>query len=176
MRPFLRCVLLRLFLGFPYLFPAVEREVADEFRPCGFRCPVRNLKKATESASRTDEARDQGERVRLRGQHLCRASTHCRRMQRSGGPLSIAQISAEAAYARGIHKRIGRTSRLDARQGRSARQVKSPASPTAPSRSASARACSLRRDLCSIWRMRSRVTLNVRPTSSSVHGCSPPSP
>ena len=31
-------------------------------------------------------------------------------------------------------------------------------------------------DWFSIWRIRSRVTLNVRPTSSSVHGCSPPRP
>jgi len=30
--------------------------------------------------------------------------------------------------------------------------------------------------LALIWRMRSRVTLNVRPTSSSVLGCSPPRP
>ena len=41
---------------------------------------------------------------------------------------------------------------------------------------ASASDCSFFSDWFSIWRMRSRVTLNVRPTSSSVRGCSPPSP
>ena len=41
---------------------------------------------------------------------------------------------------------------------------------------ASARLCSFFSDWFSIWRIRSRVTLNVRPTSSSVRGCSPPSP
>ncbi len=41
---------------------------------------------------------------------------------------------------------------------------------------ASARDCSFFSDWFSIWRMRSRVTLNVRPTSSSVRGCSPPKP
>src|SRR6478609_3535934 len=41
---------------------------------------------------------------------------------------------------------------------------------------ASASDCSFLSDWFSIWRMRSRVTLNVRPTSSSVRGCSPPSP
>ena len=41
---------------------------------------------------------------------------------------------------------------------------------------ASARDCSFFSDWFSIWRMRSRVTLNVRPTSSSVRGCSPPRP
>jgi hypothetical protein len=47
-----------------------------------------------------------------------------------------------------------------------------------PSRScwASRRFWSFLSDWFSIWRMRSRVTLNVRPTSSSVHGGSPPSP
>ena len=49
--------------------------------------------------------------------------------------------------------------------------------------SASLRSCwltgrcwSLLSDRFSIWRIRSRVTLNVRPTSSRVRGCSPPSP
>ena len=41
---------------------------------------------------------------------------------------------------------------------------------------ASASDCSFFSDWFSIWRMRSRVTLNVRPTSSSVRGCSPPRP
>ena len=41
---------------------------------------------------------------------------------------------------------------------------------------ASARDCSFFSDWFSIWRIRSRVTLNVRPTSSSVRGCSPPRP
>ncbi len=41
---------------------------------------------------------------------------------------------------------------------------------------ASASDCSFLSDWFSIWRMRSRVTLKVRPTSSSVRGCSPPSP
>ena len=41
---------------------------------------------------------------------------------------------------------------------------------------ASARDCSFFSDWFSIWRMRSRVTLKVRPTSSSVRGCSPPRP
>ncbi len=41
---------------------------------------------------------------------------------------------------------------------------------------ASASDCSFFSDWFSIWRIRSRVTLNVRPTSSSVRGCSPPSP
>ena len=41
---------------------------------------------------------------------------------------------------------------------------------------ASASDCSFLSDWFSIWRMRSRVTLNVRPTSSSVRGCSPPRP
>ena len=50
--------------------------------------------------------------------------------------------------------------------------------PQATSRSfcASASDCSFFSDWFSIWRMRSRVTLNVRPTSSRVRGCSPPSP
>jgi len=38
------------------------------------------------------------------------------------------------------------------------------------------RCWSLLSDRFSIWRIRSRVTLNVRPTSSRVRGCSPPSP
>ena len=37
-------------------------------------------------------------------------------------------------------------------------------------------AASFLSDWFSIWRIRSRVTLNVRPTSSRVRGCSPPSP
>ena len=41
---------------------------------------------------------------------------------------------------------------------------------------ASASVCSFFSDWFSICRIRSRVTLNVRPTSSSVRGCSPPSP
>jgi hypothetical protein len=41
---------------------------------------------------------------------------------------------------------------------------------------ASASDCSFFSDWFSIWRMRSRVTLKVRPTSSSVRGCSPPRP
>src|SRR5439155_119159 len=41
---------------------------------------------------------------------------------------------------------------------------------------ASARLCSFFSDWFSIWRIRSRVTLKVRPTSSSVRGCSPPRP
>ena len=41
---------------------------------------------------------------------------------------------------------------------------------------ASANARSFFRLWCSIWRIRSRVTLNVRPTSSSVRGCWPSSP
>ena len=41
---------------------------------------------------------------------------------------------------------------------------------------ASARLWSFLSDWFSIWRMRSRVTLKVRPTSSSVRGCSPPRP
>jgi hypothetical protein len=41
---------------------------------------------------------------------------------------------------------------------------------------ASASDCNFFSDWFSIWRIRSRVTLNVRPTSSSVRGCSPPSP
>ena len=41
---------------------------------------------------------------------------------------------------------------------------------------ASANARSFFRLWCSIWRMRSRVTLNVRPTSSSVRGCWPSRP
>ncbi len=41
---------------------------------------------------------------------------------------------------------------------------------------ASASDCSFFSDWFSIWRIRSRVTLNVRPTSSSVRGCSPPRP
>ncbi len=41
---------------------------------------------------------------------------------------------------------------------------------------ASARDCSFFRLWFSIWRIRSRVTLKVRPTSSSVRGCSPPRP
>jgi hypothetical protein len=40
----------------------------------------------------------------------------------------------------------------------------------------SASACSFFRLWFSIWRTRSRVTLNVRPTSSSVRGCCPSSP
>ena len=39
---------------------------------------------------------------------------------------------------------------------------------------ASARDCSFFSDWFSICLIRSRVTLNVRPTSSSVRGCSPP--
>jgi hypothetical protein len=41
---------------------------------------------------------------------------------------------------------------------------------------ASRRCWSFLSDWFSIWRIRSRVTLNVRPTSSNVHGCSPPRP
>ena len=41
---------------------------------------------------------------------------------------------------------------------------------------ASRRCWSFLSDWFSIWRIRSRVTLNVRPTSSRVHGCSPPRP
>src|SRR5512144_833751 len=41
---------------------------------------------------------------------------------------------------------------------------------------ASASDCSFFSDWFSICRIRSRVTLKVRPTSSSVRGCSPPSP
>ena len=41
---------------------------------------------------------------------------------------------------------------------------------------ASPSCCSFFRLWFSIWRIRSRVTLNVRPTSSRVRGCSPPSP
>src|SRR6185295_4416863 len=41
---------------------------------------------------------------------------------------------------------------------------------------ASPNCCSFFSDWFSIWRIRSRVTLKVRPTSSSVRGCSPPSP
>ena len=41
---------------------------------------------------------------------------------------------------------------------------------------ASASARSFFRLWCSIWRIRSRVTLNARPTSSSVRGCWPSSP
>ena len=40
----------------------------------------------------------------------------------------------------------------------------------------SASACSFFRHWFSIWRTRSRVTLNVRPTSSSVRGCCPSRP
>ena len=62
------------------------------------------------------------------------------------------------------------------------RPVMSPAqtsrAPYATSRSfcASASDCSFFSDWFSIWRMRSRVTLKVLPTSSSVRGCSPPRP
>jgi hypothetical protein len=47
---------------------------------------------------------------------------------------------------------------------------------TSRTRAASASARSFFRPWCSIWRMRSRVTLNARPTSSSVRGCCPSSP
>ena len=41
---------------------------------------------------------------------------------------------------------------------------------------ATARLCSFFSDCSSIWRIRSRVTLKLRPTSSRVRGCSSPSP
>ena len=47
---------------------------------------------------------------------------------------------------------------------------------TSRTRCASASARSFFSPWCSIWRMRSRVTLNARPTSSSVLGCWPSSP
>ena len=66
---------------------------------------------------------------------------------------------------------------ITSRLGSAIKHVPS-ASRYATSRSfcASARLWSFLSDWFSIWRMRSRVTLNVRPTSSSVRGCSPPSP
>ena len=51
-----------------------------------------------------------------------------------------------------------------------------PSQATSRSFWASASDWSFLSDWFSIWRMRSRVTLNVRPTSSSVRGCSPPRP
>ena len=62
--------------------------------------------------------------------------------------------------------------------GFGARSARHSLAPYATSRSfcASARDWSFLSDWFSIWRMRSRVTLNVRPTSSSVRGCSPPRP
>ena len=54
MRPLLVWrVLPRLLWGFPYLLPAVPREVADEFVECVFRCPVRNLNEQVDGAKRT---------------------------------------------------------------------------------------------------------------------------
>ena len=76
-------------------------------------------------------------------------------------------------------QRVGLRPRAAARAGAVARRAAlGPTTPQATSRSfcASARDCSFLSDWFSIWRMRSRVTLNVRPTSSSVRGCSPPSP
>jgi hypothetical protein len=51
MRQLLLCrVPPRLRFGFPYLFPAVLREVAENFMECLFRCPVRNLNDQVDGA------------------------------------------------------------------------------------------------------------------------------
>src|SRR5436853_447801 len=56
------------------------------------------------------------------------------------------------------------------------RRRRGPPSNPYPSRPASAMLASFWSDWLSTWRMRSRVTLNIRPSSSSVRGFSPPRP
>ena len=90
------------------------------------------------------------------------------------GVLDIEHIPRDRHRRAGLERRCSETGRavrrLDA--------LRDPRRAQATSRSfwASARLCSFFSDWFSIWRIRSRVTLNVRPTSSSVRGCSPPSP
>ena len=83
----------------------------------------------------------------------------------------LTQRSLDVEHAQRIGTRRAGLERLRA-------TVDGPNGPQATSRSfcASASDCSFFSDWFSIWRIRSRVTLNVRPTSSSVRGCSPPRP
>ena len=95
-----------------------------------------------------------------------------RRRSRSTNRVGVAVQDAAAAARRA--RPSARETDAGPVRGPSARR--SAATATSRSFCASARLWSFFSDWFSIWRMRSRVTLNVRPTSSSVRGCSPPRP
>ncbi len=100
---------------------------------------------------------------------------------RPGAARPLAQLRAIAApafTAHGSGSRDGVRPFTAARRRYAGRAAAPAGVRQATSRSfcASARLWSFFNDWFSIWRIRSRVTLNVRPTSSSVRGCSPPSP
>ncbi len=86
----------------------------------------------------------------------------------------LRELGDERVVRREVHGR--ESSREETQESGCSRSARGPAYATSRTLFASASARSFFRLWCSIWRIRSRVTLNVRPTSSSVRGCWPSSP
>ena len=128
-----------------------RRDLADDERPCPPRHELRGPAGAADMARHPLASGDD-----------VRGVTGVRAHGRDGDELG--ELVAER-----VGRRHGRAVYAE-RAGRRADYA------TSLTRCASASARSFFRPWCSIWRMRSRVTLNARPTSSSVRGCWPSSP
>ena len=112
-------------------------------------------------------------RTRRTGPRADGPRTAAHRRGASNATASTGRYAAPAARGRRAPSPGRETSRMRPSPPRRPRR----AAQDAPrSRSASGSDLSLRSVCVSIWRMRSRVTPNARPTSSSVRGSSPSSP